>query len=819
METVLLLALIASVTWIFVWLRRRLGDEWPPVHPYRLTATKSPPAAEPPPTLPAPEMDNLAVTVPPSAPIMAVPTKAAVAPSSITPIDESIIYQDPFPTAPPVPLARPAPPLVTAPSGPALRRAAWALVVGGGLLLFLAQLTSRVLDPGGRAPAFLLTVAGGIALLVGIQSFRRQAMPGWLGRPLARLAAFLRVSPTQVVLLLLAPGFAWLTRLAAGDGLLARQASLALLAWLLAIALAVAGSAARRDDESSTAEASSRFDRWDVIFSIALFVLALALRAYQTTQYPDTYSGDEGSAGLYAVEFLSGKVNNLFNLGWFSFPSLYFTVQSAAIAIAGQTIEAVRFTSALAGALTVVALYWLGRVMFDRMTALLAALYLAASHYHIHMSRIALNNVWDALFGTLAIFGLWYGWRSGRRAGFIICGLALGLGQYFYVSIRFLPILFLIWAAFAFIRQRALFRERFHGLVLTAFIALVVFLPLSLYFVAHTDEFQAPMNRVTIFGPWLEGEQARTGKSSAEIILDQAVKGALGFTHEPLRLLYNPGSALLLTGAGLLFLLGILWALLNPDLRYLLLLLPLLSAIASNAISQDPPASQRYILAMPLVALFIAVPLAQAAGWLRTQYPRYRVAATVAAFSLLALIAAVDLNYYFNRVYDSYVLGDLNTRVATEIAYFLRDKEPAGQEVYFFGFPRMGYFSLSTIPYLAPDKIGLDVIDPLTAPQDFPLRGPSLFIFLPERLGELEYVRQRYPDGEYREFHGQNGELWFVVYETNGGATLVWPGELTLEAIRPAQIGAEHLAASGRPRLPAAIVANVIQEPAHAAVE
>jgi hypothetical protein len=457
--------------------------------------------------------------------------------------------------------------------------------------------------------------------------------------------------------------------------------------------------------------------------------------------------------------------------------------------------------------------------MFDRTTAVLAALYLAASHYHIHMSRIALNNVWDGLFGTLAIFGLWYGWQSGRRIGFIICGLALGLGQYFYVSIRPLPILFLIWAAVAFLRQRAVFRERLHGLVLAAIISLVVFLPLGLYFIAHTDEFQAPMNRVTIFGPWLEGELARSDRTTADIILDQAIKGALGFTHEPLRLLYNPGSPLLLTGAGLLFLLGILWAFLNPDLRYLLLLLPLLAVIVSNAISQDSPASQRYIMAMPMVALFMAIPLAQAANWLRQQYPRYRAAIAVAIFSLLALIAAIDLNYYFNQVYDTYVLGDVNTRVATEIAYYLRDKEPADQEVYFFGFPRMGYFSLSTIPYLAPEKIGLDVIEPLTGPQDFPLRGPSLFIFLPERLGELEFVRQRYPDGEYREFHGENGELWFAIYETGGGSTLIPRSELTLETVRPSQVCAEHLAAPGCPRLAAAIVANVIHKSAYAAVE
>jgi hypothetical protein len=383
------------------------------------------------------------------------------------------------------------------------------------------------------------------------------------------------------------------------------------------------------------------------------------------------------------------------------------------------------------------------------------------------MSRIALNNVWDGLFGTLAILGLWYGWKTGRRAGFILCGLALGLGQYFYVSIRMLPIIFLIWAAAAYIWQRARFRERFHGLVLAALIAFVVFLPLGLYFLEKPDDFQAPFNRVTIFGPWLESELARGDRTTAEIILDNVVNGVLGFTHEPLQLLYDPGSPLLLAGAAMLFLLGILWALLNFDLRYLLLLLPLLAAVASNVFSQGSPASQRYVMAIPLVALFVALPLGQAVSWLRQQYPRYRAAVVVAAFALLALVAAVDLNFYFNRIYQNgYVLGGPNTRVATEIAYYLRDKEPANQDVFFFGFPRMGYFSLSTIPFLAPEKQAQDVIDPLTGPAALPLRGPTLFIFLPERLHELEFVRQQVPDGTVQEFRSETGELLFVVYES-----------------------------------------------------
>ncbi|HOU42483.1 MAG TPA: glycosyltransferase family 39 protein, partial [Promineifilum sp.] len=546
--------------------------------------------------------------------------------------------------------ARPRP-VVVLPEGAALRSVVRALVAGGGLLLALSLWAGRSIPSGQRLADFVLTLIGGLALLLGLQTWTRGQLASWFGRLLVRLAALLRVTPAQAVLLLLALPFAWLTRQASGNGLLAYSATVAIFAWLVAIGLAVAGSVTPRAERPAEVDRPVLgLDRWDIVLSVVLFILALALRAYATDRYPTTYSGDEGSAGLYAVELLTGKANNLFGLGWFSFPTLYFTVQSAAIALFGQTVEAVRLTSAVAGALTVVALYWLGRAMFNRTTALLAALYLAASHFHIHMSRIALNNVWDGLFGTLAILGLWYGWKTGRRLGFILCGLALGLGQYFYISIRPLPILFLIWAAVAFWRQRPLFRERFHGLVLATVIALVAFLPLGLYFVDKPDDFQAPMNRVTIFGPWLEAELARGERTTAEIILDNAINGVLGFTHEPLRLLYNPGSPLLLAGAALLFLLGILWALLNFDLRYLLLLLPLLAVVASNAVSQGAPASQRYVLAMPLVALFVAVPLGEAVLWLRGQYPRYRTAVVVAAFALLALVAAVDIDYYFNRV-------------------------------------------------------------------------------------------------------------------------------------------------------------------------
>lgn len=736
---------------IFVWLWRAIGDDWQPSVPevapeeggattirnedamaeptsaVMVTEGAAPPAPRP---EPAPSR-----TIATAIPVAAV-AAAAVAPA----LDETAAAE---------------PATVTTIHAP------WSLLWCGLLLLLGVLATSSAIPEGERGGLLVLGLLGGLTAFLGARSILAGHLPGWLGGLLARLGHYFAISEGQVVLLLLALPFSLLARLAAGNGLLARQPAVAVLAWLLAIALAVVGSVSR---ETSAAAPRRAFDRRDWLIMAGLFVVALLLRGVATAQFPPTYSGDEGSAGLFAIEQLQGLANNPFSLGWFSFPSLYFLVQSVAIGLGGQTVEAVRLTSALAGALSVVALYALGRSMFDRTTAVLAATYLAASHFHIHMSRIALNNVWDGLFGTLAILGLWAGWKSGRRDAFILCGLALGLGQYFYVSIRVLPVLFLIWAATAWLVQRTQFRQRLPGLVLAAFIALVVFLPLGLYFADKPDEFQAPMNRVTIFGDWLEHELALGQRTTAEILSDQALLGAMGFVSEPMKLLYDPGSPLLLAGAATLFILGILWALLHFDLRYWLLILPLLAAIAANTVSQGSPASQRYILAMPLVALFVALPLGEAIALVRERRPNSQRLALGAAAVIMGLLVVVDLNYYFNKVYDTYVLGGGNTTAATAIATTLRDEEPAAQDVYFFGFPRMGYFSLSTIPFLAPEMRGQDVTEPLTGPPTWSLAGPTLFVFLPERLGELALVQQSYPNGRYEEFFDRNGQLLFALY-------------------------------------------------------
>jgi len=43
----------------------------------------------------------------------------------------------------------------------------------------------------------------------------------------------------------------------------------------------------------------------------------------------------------------------------------------------------------------------------------------------------------------------------------------------------------------------------------------------------------------------------------------------------------------------------------------------------------------------------------------------------------------------------------------------------------------------------------------------------AVFIFLPERRGELNVVQRFYPTGSLREFRNMRGELLYVAYEVD----------------------------------------------------
>ena len=151
-----------------------------------------------------------------------------------------------------------------------------------------------------------------------------------------------------------------------------------------------------------------------IILGIILF-LAAFLRFYRISSNPPSLYWEEAALGYDAYSILkTGKDwhgNSWPLVAFESFgdykPSLYFYAAVPSIALFGLNEFAVRFPSAFFGTLTVLLVYFLIK---ERRVALVAALLLAISPWHLQFSRIAFeSNVGLALnvfFVTFFLKGL-----------------------------------------------------------------------------------------------------------------------------------------------------------------------------------------------------------------------------------------------------------------------------------------------------------------------------------------------------------------------------------------------------------------------------
>jgi hypothetical protein len=131
---------------------------------------------------------------------------------------------------------------------------------------------------------------------------------------------------------------------------------------------------------------------------------------------------------------------------------------------------------------------------------------------------------------------------------------------------------------------------------------------------------------------------------------------------------------------------------------------------------------------------------------------------------LIVLVLAVSsVRFYFVEYTPARRYGSKNGETATMIGHYLRDME-GDYHAYFLGAPLL-YWGFGSTNFLAPAVTGEDIVEPLSAPPyDVETTRTAVWIFLPERTGELSWVQQAFPAGELEEFRDAGGELRFVTY-------------------------------------------------------
>ncbi|MCU0495235.1 MAG: glycosyltransferase family 39 protein, partial [Chloroflexaceae bacterium] len=410
----------------------------------------------------------------------------------------------------------------------------------------------------------LLLALGGLALLVlALAGLKEETA---VVQPQPTLAPPITLSPRRRTALLLATGCIGLLLFALASEPPWPSYTWGFVPWLGAIGLYLLALTQLRRPQPRAWPTWWYANRWLALAVAALVAVALGLRLWNIGDIPPTLGGDEGSQGLEALKILKGEITNPFSTGWLGVPTMSFYFNAPTIWLMGNTMEALRLPWALVGTATVLATFLLVRHLHGNLLALLTAALLAGYHYHIHYSRLGSNQVADALFVALALLFLYRGYDRRSPLDWALCGMVVGVAQFFYAGARFTAIIVIITTAFLALRDgRRFWREQRWGMLALLGAGLLAAAPMIQYAVRFPDAYNARLGMVGIVqSGWLERELVIRNQGVLPILLDQFVRAAFAFTAYPDRTVwYGSPRPLLLLEEGTLFLLGFGLALLR----------------------------------------------------------------------------------------------------------------------------------------------------------------------------------------------------------------------------------------------------------------
>jgi hypothetical protein len=318
---------------------------------------------------------------------------------------------------------------------------------------------------------------------------------------------------------------------------------------------------------------------------------------------------DEANFSAVVLYFYHGKVYPLLKPEIRGFPMIYAYWQFQTVSVWGHTLAGLRMPSVILGTLTIPAVYLLGKALFDRKTALIAATILAVFPPHVHFSRLALNNIADPLFGTLAFAFLAQGFRCNRRLDFALSGASLGLTQYFYEGGRLLfPPLATGWVMLGILFWRP--RPRAGGLIIAACAAILVAAPVYLTLYAY-DLPVAPRLNLEVRGSQQFREETKHATIYEQPYQQSLRASILAYTTQPEVAIYYYGGkhGFVVNWLLPLLFLGLALILWQADTsKFLLVLWPLATIVGTSLLRQNLPAA-RYVVSFPALALLMAVGL------------------------------------------------------------------------------------------------------------------------------------------------------------------------------------------------------------------
>ncbi len=396
-----------------------------------------------------------------------------------------------------------------------------------------------------------------------------------------------------------------------------------------------------------------------ILLVVLGIVLVVFFRVFRLETTPPEMVSDHAEKLLDIWDVLAGQRRIFFprNTGREAM-QMYFTAGIIKLFNTGFSFLSLKIGTVIAGLLTLVYTYLLGKEIGGRRVAFLALLFAGIGYWPNVISRVGLRFPLYSLFVAPVLYYLLRGFRERNRNDFILSGIFLGLGLHGYTPIRILPLVILVAIVLFLIHRQSkgARKDALLWLAILALVALFIFLPLLRFAVENPEMFAfRSFSRLGAVERELPGP-------AFQIFLSNLWRAVTMFVWEDGQIwvtsVTNRPALDVVSGA--LFIVGCLLVLLRylknfnwVDL-FLLLSVPLLllPSVLSLAFPAENPSLNR--MAGAAVPVFVIVALSLDALLRAVERGLGRSAGKCAAYGLAFLLLLISSAQNFDLVFNQY---------------------------------------------------------------------------------------------------------------------------------------------------------------------
>lgn len=265
-----------------------------------------------------------------------------------------------------------------------------------------------------------------------------------------------------------------------------------------------------------------------IIIFIAIIGITIFFRLWKLGSIPPGLYPDVAMNGTNAIQAIETNEYKIFYQDNNGREGLFMNLIAFSFKVFGVHMWSLRLVGSLVGMFTVIGVYFLTKEIIRRSSsplliqgkihiAFLATFFTAISFWHVNFSRIGFRAILVPFVTVWSFYFLLQWWNNIESQNYnskfkniygsifiIFAGIFFGLGFHTYIAFRFVPFIVII---LAFSQLGYLIRNKYYkhiiqwliGYILFSIAAILVMLPLLLYFYQNPEDFMGRAAQVSIF--------------------------------------------------------------------------------------------------------------------------------------------------------------------------------------------------------------------------------------------------------------------------------------------------------------------------------